>query len=71
MGNYLIFGHLNLVNKMIKNFPLHRHRKLTKLSFREGNISSALFSIIFSTVVARDDSIVCMFKTPLSHMIMI
>jgi hypothetical protein len=37
----------------MKPLPLHRHRKLTKLSFREGNNSSAFFSIILGTLIAK------------------
>jgi hypothetical protein len=37
----------------------HKHRKLTKLSFREGYISSILFTLIFGTFVARECSIFC------------
>jgi hypothetical protein len=70
MGNekYLVFWPLSLVNKTTKHFPLHRQRKLTRLSFRDGNISSTLFNIIFGTLVARDLSIFCKFKTRSSHM---
>jgi hypothetical protein len=37
----------------MKLLPLHRHRKLTQLSFREGNNSSALFNITFGTLIAK------------------
>jgi hypothetical protein len=54
---------------MIKTLSsAHKHRKLTKLSFREGYISSALFTIIFGTLVARECSIFFKFRGSLSHM---
>jgi hypothetical protein len=41
---------------------------LSKLSFREGNISPTLFTAIVGTLVTRVCSIFCMFNTHLSHM---
>jgi hypothetical protein len=68
MKKYLVFWQCKSSEQDIKTLSsAHKHRKLTKFSFREGKISSTLFSIIFGTFVARDCSTFCRFKTR-SHM---
>jgi hypothetical protein len=60
-----LLGRVNLVDEIMKALPLHRHRKLTQLSFREGNNSSAFFTVTFGTLIAKNCSTFCKFKTPL------
>jgi hypothetical protein len=53
------------VDEIKKALPLHWHRKLTQLSFREGNNSSVFFTVTFGTLIAKNCSTFCKFNTPL------
>jgi hypothetical protein len=63
---FSFFGYKNWEMKTIKYFVVQKHKTLTTVSLRAGNISSALCSTILGTLVGRECRIICNLETCLS-----